>query len=140
MKVQARIVSGVSKDMLLEVVVTELSNGRSISTSQFSGQVSSRLADGCQLLVDPMLSRNRMALRLVASGSSRVLAANKQGAVMQAADEDDASILLQTQLVRAFRIIFDISPFGSVHLFSVEELIVATDTDLGLSFLVLGSK
>jgi hypothetical protein len=69
-----------------------------------------------------------------------MLAADKERAIPKAADEDDATVLLETQLVRALGVGLDVGPFRSFNFARVEKLVVATSAYLPLVLLVLGGK
>ncbi|GJC92789.1 hypothetical protein ColKHC_01615 [Colletotrichum higginsianum] len=93
--VQASLVRTVLEDVLFEGVVTELGNGGGVAVAQLPGEVLFGLAQGGQLLLDHALSGDGVADVGVASLTGRVLAADEQGAVLKARDEDDAAVLLE---------------------------------------------
>lgn len=87
--------------------------------------------------VNPAFSSFGVTELGIASWASRMLAANKKGAIMESTDEDNAAILLETELVRTFCVLLDIPPLGFVDFLLVEELIIPSDSNLGLVFLIL---
>lgn len=59
---------------------------------------------------------------------------------METADEDDAAIFLQTQLIGTLGSLLDGAPLGGMNFTSIEEFVVASDGDLRLTLLILASK
>ena len=59
---------------------------------------------------------------------------------MESADEDDAAILLQTEFVWALGVVLDVSPLSLIHFSLVEELVITSDSNLRLAFLILGGE
>ncbi|KAJ0163969.1 hypothetical protein CTA2_2024 [Colletotrichum tanaceti] len=82
--VQASLVRAVLEDVLFEGVVTELGDGGGVTVAQLPGEVLLGLAQGGQLLLDHALSGDGVADVGVAPLAGRVLAADEQGAVLEA--------------------------------------------------------
>lgn len=76
MKIKAGSVRGVSENMLLEVIVTKLSDGRGIHLTKLEGKISPRLTNGGEMSVDPFFASLSVAEVSVISGTSGVLAAH----------------------------------------------------------------
>src|ERR1700733_6367755 len=84
--------------------------------------------------LDPALACNGMAELHISPHTGRVFAANKQCPIIQARNEYDAPILFHTQLIRSPRMLLHISPLRLPTLVYVEELIVASDSNLVFPF------
>src|SRR5690625_2845941 len=92
------------------------------------------------MFFNPSFARNRMAQVGVHPRTGRMLAADQQGPILQSRYEYNTAVLFETEIVRAMGIPLHISPLCRIHLVLIEELIVATDNDLGAVGAVVRGK
>ena len=76
----------------------------------------------------------------VPAGAGRMLAAHEQRLILQAADEDDATVLLERQLVGTSGFGLDVTPLGLGYFINVEKLVITSNDNLVLLLAVFGGE
>ncbi len=81
------------------------------------------------MFLDPFFTGFRMAFANLRPCTRGVFAAVKQRTVFEAREEDDASVLLDAELLRSRRILLHIEPLCAIDLVYIEGLVIATDVE-----------
>src|SRR5277367_3940743 len=79
------------------------------------------------MLFDRSFSGDGMTLGRILSGSSRMFCGNQKGPCFQPRHENNAPILLETELIGTTSTPLDLVPGRVPHLANIEELVIPTD-------------
>src|SRR5271156_6140223 len=79
------------------------------------------------MLLDPSFPSDGMTQIRILPGSSRMFAANQKSPIFQPRHENNAPILLDTELIGTASTPLDLVPGRVPHLANIEELVVPTD-------------
>lgn len=72
-----------------------------------------------------------MAKVNICSGTGGVLAADEQNVIIETRNEDDTTVLLDTEFVGSSSIVINVCPVRIIDFAGVEELVVPSDGNLG---------